>query len=155
MNRTSPEPTLVGTPSGALLRMPLDVIQRRIVDALHEHGFDDLVAAHLSVLRYPGPHGECPVELAAQANMTKQALNYPLGQLEARGYVERRSDPEDLRSKRVYLTDRGEVTREVIRDAVREVEAEWAAELGADDLERLRALLARLARVVRDDDRPA
>ena len=40
---------------GALLRMPLDVIQRRIVDALHEHGFDDLVAAHLSILRWPGP----------------------------------------------------------------------------------------------------
>ena len=114
--------------------MPLDVIQRRIIEALHEHGFDDLVAAHLSVLRWPGPDGERPVELAAQANMTKQALNYLLGQLETRGYLERRSDPDDLRSKRVYVTDRGLATREVIRDAVREVEAEWAAELGAEDL---------------------
>ncbi len=131
--------------------MPLDVIQRRIVDALHEHGFDDLVAAHLSILRWPGPHGERPVDLAAQANMTKQALNYLLGQLETRGYLERRSDPDDLRSKRVYLTERGDATREIIRDAVREVEAEWAAELGADDLEQLRALLARLATVVRTD----
>jgi DNA-binding MarR family transcriptional regulator len=135
--------------------MPLDVIQRRIVDALHEHGFDDLVAAHLSVLRYPGPDGERPVDLAAQANMTKQALNYLLGQLEARGYLERRSDPHDLRSKRVYLTDRGEATREVIRNAVREVEAEWAAELGAEDLEQLRALLTRLGMVVQKDDRRA
>jgi DNA-binding MarR family transcriptional regulator len=131
--------------------MPLDVIQRRIIEALHEHGFDDLVAAHLSVLRWPGPHGERPVELAAQANMTKQALNYLLGQLETRGYLERRSDPDDLRSKRVYVTDRGEATREVIRDAVREVEAEWAAELGAEDLEQLRALLTRLAPVVQRD----
>ena len=131
--------------------MPLDVIQRRIVAALHEHGFDDLVAAHLSILRWPGPHGERPVDLAAQANMTKQALNYLLGQLETRGYLERRSDPDDLRSKRVYLTERGDATREIIRDAVREVEAEWAAELGADDLEQLRALLARLATVVRTD----
>lgn len=131
--------------------MPLDVIQRRIVDALHEHGFDDLVAAHLSILRWPGPDGERPVELAAQANMTKQALNYLLGQLETRGYLERRSDPDNLRYKRVYLTQRGDATREIIRDAVREVEAEWAAELGADDLEQLRALLARLATVVRTD----
>ena len=131
--------------------MPLDVIQRRIVDALHEHGFDDLVAAHLSILRWPGPDGERPVELAAQANMTKQALNYLLGQLETRGYLERRSDPDDLRSKRVYVTDRGLATREVIRDAVREVEAEWAAELGAGDLEQLRALLTRLAAVVQND----
>jgi DNA-binding MarR family transcriptional regulator len=128
--------------------MPLDVIHRRIVEALHEHGFDDLVPAHLAVLRYPGPRGERPVELAAQANMTKQALNYLLGQLETRGYLERRRDPHDPRSKRVYLTDRGDSTREVIRDAVRAVEAEWAAELGVDDLERLRELLTRLAGVV-------
>ena len=147
-----PQPSATPPPLlGALLRMPLDVIERRIVDALHEHGFDDLVAAHLSILRWPGPHGERPVDLAAQANMTKQALNYLLGQLETRGYLERRSDPDDLRSKRVYLTERGDATREIIRDAVREVEAEWAAELGADDLEQLRALLARLATVVRTD----
>jgi DNA-binding MarR family transcriptional regulator len=106
------------------------------------------------VLRYPGPNGERPVDLAAQANMTKQALNYLLGQLETLGYLERRYDPEDLRSKRVYLTDLGESTREVIRGAVREVEAEWAAELGAEDLERLRALLARLATVVQKDRSP-
>jgi len=132
--------------------MPLDVIQRRILDALHEHGFDDLVPAHLSVLRYPGPHGQRPVELAAQANMSKQALNYLLGQLEARGYLERLDDPEDLRSKRVYVTERGEATRAVIRDAVRAVEAQWAAELGAEDLEQLRALLTRLATIVHKDD---
>jgi len=132
--------------------MPLDVIQRRILDALHEHGFDDLVPAHLSVLRYPGPHGQRPVELAAQANMSKQALNYLLGQLEARGYLERLDDPEDLRYKRVYVTERGEATRAVIRDAVRAVEAQWAAELGAEDLEQLRALLTRLATIVHKDD---
>jgi DNA-binding MarR family transcriptional regulator len=76
--------------------------------------------------------------------MTRQAMNYLLGQLETLGYLQRRPDPEDLRSKRVYMTDRGEATRTVIRGAVREVEAEWAQELGAEDLEQLRALLVRL-----------
>jgi hypothetical protein len=46
------------------------------------------------------------------------------------------------------MTDRGEATREVIRAAVREVEAEWAGELGTQDLEKLRALLVRLGAVV-------
>jgi DNA-binding MarR family transcriptional regulator len=133
---------------GALLRLPLDVIQRRIVEALHAHGFDDLVPAHLTVLRWPGPIGQRPVDLAAQANVSKQALNYLLGQLEERGYVERRPDPEDARSTRVYATARGEATRSVIRDAVREVEAEWAAEIGEEELERLRASLTRLADIV-------
>jgi DNA-binding MarR family transcriptional regulator len=136
---------------GALLRIPLDVIQRRIIDALHEHGYEDLGPAHLPVLRYPGPHGKRPVELAAETNMSKQAMNYLLGQLERLGYLERRRDAEDGRSTRVYLTDRGDATREVIRSAVRDVEVEWARELGAKDLERLRTLLTRLNAVVGSD----
>jgi DNA-binding MarR family transcriptional regulator len=134
---------------GALLRIPLDVVQERMMSALHASGFDDLVVAHLAVLRYPGPDGRRPIELASQANMSKQALNYLLGQLEERGYLVRRPDPEDPRSKRVYVTERGDATRSIMRNAVREVEDEWAAALGAEDLERLREMLTRLTEVVR------
>jgi DNA-binding MarR family transcriptional regulator len=133
---------------GALLRMPLDVVQRRIIDGLHEAGFTDVVPAHLAVIRYPGPIGQRPVELAAEVNMSKQAMNYLLGQLEQLGYLERREDPDDVRSKRVYLTKRGEAMRQVVRDSVKELEAEWADQLGSDDLEQLRALLVRLGAVV-------
>jgi DNA-binding MarR family transcriptional regulator len=143
MNEDTIGPPLLG----ALLRMPLDVIRGRIIAGLHEHGFTDLVPAHLAVLRYPGPNGQRPVDLAAEANMSKQAMNYLLGQLETLGYIERRDDPDDQRHKRVYVTERGEATRQVIRGAVQEVEAEWAAELGTEDLEQLRALLVRLRAV--------
>jgi hypothetical protein len=37
------------------------------------------------VLRWPGPNGARPVELAEQANMTRRAMNYLLGQLEELG----------------------------------------------------------------------
>jgi DNA-binding MarR family transcriptional regulator len=107
----------------------------------------------MAVLQYPGPDGERPVDLAAHANMTKQALNYLLGQLESLGYLERREDPADGRSKRVYLTERGQATRQAIRAAVREVEEEWARELGTEDLEQLRALLVRLAGVLQATER--
>lgn len=129
---------------GALLRMPTDVIREAIITGLHEHGYTDLTPAHFPVLRYPGPQGRRPVDLAAEAGMTKQAMNYLLGQLEALGYLERRADPDDGRSRRVHLTARGEAIVEVIRDAVRGVEAAWTAELGEDDMERLRELLVRL-----------
>jgi DNA-binding MarR family transcriptional regulator len=140
---------------GALLRIPLEVIQRRIIAALHAHGFEDLGPAHLPVLRYPGPDGKRPVELAAETNMSKQAMNYLLGQLEALGYLERRDDPEDRRFKRVYVTDRGDATREVIRTAVRELEREWADELGPRELDELRVLLTRLGAVVESSARSA
>ena len=115
-----------------------------MLESLHAHGFDDLDPHHLNVLQYPGPDGVRPSELAAQLRISKQALNYKLGELERLGYLERRPDADDLRSRRIFLTARGNELVPVIRDAVRETEREWAAALGADRLEQLRALLLEL-----------
>src|SRR3954449_4539667 len=116
----------VGPPLiGALLRVPWEAVQRHMLERLHEQGFDDLDAAHLNVFQYPGPQGTRPSELAAQLRMSKQALNYLLGQLERLDYLERRADPDDRRSKRVALTTRGIAAIAVIRDAVAEMETAW------------------------------
>src|SRR5215510_11404933 len=103
---------------GALLRAPWEAVQRHMLERLHERGFDDLEAAHLNVFQYPGPQGTRPSELATRLRITKQALNYLLGELERLGYLERRPDPDDLRSKRIALTRRGGSAILVIRDAV-------------------------------------
>ncbi len=84
---------------GVLLRTPFEKVRRNMLLRLHEHGFSDLEAAHLIVLQYPGPQGQRPSDLANQLRMSKQALNYLLGQLEGFGYLERRPDPDDQRSK--------------------------------------------------------
>lgn len=133
---------------GALLRMPWEVVQRRMLERLHEHGFGDLDVPHLNVLRYPGPEGARPSELAARLGMTKQALNYLLGELERLGYLERRPDQEDARSRRIALTDRGWALVPVIRDAVADVERDWARALGAKRFAQLRTLLVELNHVV-------
>jgi DNA-binding MarR family transcriptional regulator len=132
---------------GALLRMPWEAVQRRMLERLHERGFDDLDAAHLNVFQYPGPQGARPSELAARLRISKQALNYQLGELERLGYLERRADPDDLRSKRVVLTRRGTAAIRVIREAVGEVEADWAKQLGPDRFSQLRGLLVDLNRL--------
>jgi DNA-binding MarR family transcriptional regulator len=119
-----------------------------MIERLHEHGFADIDPAHLIVLRYPGPQGERPSDLAAQLGMSKQALNYQLGQLERRGYLERRADPEDLRSRRIVLTRRGVAAGHVIRDAVAELETVWAQQLGEKRYAQLRGLLVDLNRVI-------
>jgi len=131
---------------GALLRMPWETVRRRMLERLHEHGFDDLDAPHLNVLLYPGPQGSRPSELAARLGMSKQAVNYLLGELERRGYIERRPDPDDLRSRRIALTERGEAVGLVMREAVAEVEREWEAKLGRKQFAQLRGLLGELAR---------
>jgi DNA-binding MarR family transcriptional regulator len=142
---TAPRPLL-----GALLRIPAEEMNRRIIQGLQELGFGDLALAHLAVLRWPGPDGQRPRDLAAQTGMSRQALNYLLGQLETLGYLERHDDPDDHRSKRIHLTDRGRALVPAVRGIVRKVEREWARELGADDVEQLRKLLERLGAVVQN-----
>ena len=99
---------------GALLRMPLDAIRARMLDDVHAAGYLDVVAAHGAVLRYPGPDGRRPSDLAAEAGMSRQAMNYLLGQLEQLGYLVRGNDDTDGRSRRVSLTDRGWAVRQCL-----------------------------------------
>ena len=133
---------------GALLRQPLQVVRQHMLEGLHAHGFDDLETAHLVLLQYPGPHGLRPSELAARVGMTKQAVNYQLGHLERLGYLTRRSDPDDQRSKRIALTERGYAVIPVIREAVAKVESAWSRELGPERFAELRNLLLELNRLL-------
>jgi len=129
---------------GALLRVPFDAVRERMLTGLHARGFTDLTAAHLNVLQYPGPHRVRPSELAARTGMTKQALNYLLGQMEHRGYLTRSDDVGDQRSRRIHLTARGDRAIDAIREVVAEVEADWEQQLGATQFEDLRRLLTHL-----------
>jgi DNA-binding MarR family transcriptional regulator len=139
----------VGPPMiGALMRLPWEAVASRILRALHANGFDDIDAPQLSVLLWPGPDGLRPTELATRTRMTKQALNYLLGDLERNGYLERRPDPADRRARRIRLTDRGRALIPIIRGVVAETERDWAAALGKDRFAELRQLLVELNDVV-------
>ena len=119
-----------------------------MLERLHERGFADFDAAYLNVFQYPGPHGARPSEVAARRGISKQAANYLLGELERLGYLERRPDPDDLRSKRIALTPRGLSAVRVIRDAVSEMEAAWARQLGRKRFAELRGLLLELNQTI-------
>jgi len=140
----APPPPLIG----ALLRVPWETVRDRMLAGLHERGFTDLVAAHVDVWRYPGPENQRPSELATQTRMTKQALNYLLGQLEQLGYLTREIDSNDQRSKRIRLTARGRAATKAIYEIVQDVETEWAQQLGPGKFAQLRGLLTELNAVV-------
>ena len=58
--------------------------------------------------------------------------------------LERRPDPDDLRSKRVALTPRGISVIVAIGESVEEVELAWAKQLGPPRFAQLRTLLQEL-----------
>jgi DNA-binding MarR family transcriptional regulator len=126
---------------GALLRRPWETVRERMLAGLHQAGFCDLVPAHLSVLQHPGPEDPRPSDLAAETNMSKQAMNYLLGQMEQLGYLTREHDETDQRSRRIRLTERGHAAGRTMREVVRQIEREWAQEVGPTRFEQLRELL--------------
>jgi len=135
----APPPPMIG----ALLRLPHEAVVARMQAALDSHGFD-LTPTELGVFLYPGPDGRRPADLARQCNMSRQAMNYVLAGLEARGYVERR-DGNGSGSRVVRITERGRKAGAQLRRTVVDVEREWAGHLGAARFAALRLTLRDLA----------
>ena len=129
---------------GALLRIPSDAIHRRLIRDLNAAGFEALSLPHMAVLQFPGPDGVRPGALAERAGISKQAMNQLLGTLEGLGYVTRSALPQEGGARIVRLTRRGHAAYAKMADILRDIEREWAAELGAKRFAELKALLALL-----------
>ena len=143
-----PEPPYVG----ALLRLTYQLARERQLAAQAKRGFSDLNQALLSVLVYPPPDGVRPSDLAERTNMTKQAMNYLLGQLEQLGYVERRANNGRRRS--VYLTKKGWTVFETQWMAMRDLEEEWAKRVGQKRFAEFLDVLRELSGIKRQGAKP-
>jgi DNA-binding MarR family transcriptional regulator len=129
---------------GALLRVPAQAIQRRIIDELNAAGFEGLSMPHMAVLRFPSPDGARPGVLAERAGMSKQAMNRLLGSLEDLGYLVRSDAPDEGRARIVHFTKRGHAAYEKALEVLRAIEREWRTELGSKDFAQLKELLFRV-----------
>ncbi|NBJ11271.1 MarR family winged helix-turn-helix transcriptional regulator [Microvirga arsenatis] len=129
---------------GALLRQCWRRARDRIQEAIRAAGFDDLQEAHLAVFTYPLPDGVRPADLARRMGMSPQATNYLIAQVEALGYLERRAS-EGSERRLVYMTERGWQVGETIFASLRELQAEWADEVGQKRFADFMAVLRRLA----------
>jgi DNA-binding MarR family transcriptional regulator len=114
-----------------------DELQRRLAaDGYSDVRFaDGFVFQHLV---------EGPVTIGALADrleVTQQAVSKSVADLERRGYVERRPDPDDARARRVALTTRGQGAIEAAREHRAAISSELAARLGPRRVEGARRLL--------------
>jgi DNA-binding MarR family transcriptional regulator len=128
---------------GALLRLCFERARDRVHRAIREAGCDDLHETHLRLFTYPVPDGVRPSEIARRLGMTRQAANHVITQMESLGYLERRDGPDGRRL--VYLTARSWSVAEAIWAAMRDLQAEWRAELGEARFEVFIGALRQLA----------
>jgi DNA-binding MarR family transcriptional regulator len=129
---------------GGLLRLLSETVRDQILRDIGARGYTDIRRAHLSVFQFPSPDGVSPSVLAARAHMTKQSMNYLLGELEERGYLERRRTATDQRSRVIFLTARGKRLVEAMRSSVREIEETWRRLLGTDKFREMRSALMKV-----------
>ena len=102
-----------------------------------------------NVMPHIPPAGIRLTELAARANMTKQAMAELVAEIERRGYLQRATDPADRRAKIIQFTDQGWATVNLALSALGELEADIAGRLGEPAARQLRSALLQIL------DRPA
>jgi DNA-binding MarR family transcriptional regulator len=118
---------------------------RAVQDGVERRGYSDVRPAHgftfALLARGPAPIAA----IAEHLGVTKQAAAQLVDELEAKGYLRRRPNPDDGRSWLVELTARGRAcTRAADAAALDEVRA-WETRLGERATRQLATALAALA----------
>ncbi len=126
---------------GGLLRMVWQLHRDRMYERLVEAGYTEVTRAQFALLRYPGVDGMRPSEAAELAGLSKQTVNDLLGELEATGYLQRKPHPVDGRGRIVRLTPRGKRLQSTAHQISRELEADWATQIGAERIASLKRTL--------------
>lgn len=114
-----------------------DELQRR----LGSDGFEDSRFADGVIFQHLVTAPVTISRLAELLGVTQQAASKSVADLQARGYLARRSDPADARAKLVTLTSRGEAVIASARKHRAAIELELQESLGADRIEAARLLL--------------
>jgi DNA-binding MarR family transcriptional regulator len=129
---------------GLLLRLLHQHYSEDIHAALVAAGFGDIRPTHANVFPFVPVEGITVTELAQLARVRKQTMAEAVEQLERMGYVERRPNPRDRRSRLVFLTERGASVKPVTHATAARVEERWAELSSPAELEALRASLLHL-----------
>ena len=127
-----------------LLRDARSAIEAAVRADLARNGFGDVTPSQSALLRNIGDDGSRPSELAAHADVTRQAITKLVDELEQLDLVRREPDPDDGRGVIVRYTDRGRAGLAIARKRMLALERAWAAQVGTDRWAEVRATLETL-----------
>lgn len=124
-----------------------------IETALVDAGFGDIRSGQAKVFPFVPPAGIQVGELSVLAGVRKQTMAEAVEHLVKAGYLERRPNPRDARSRLVFLTERGEAARPVAMTAGDHTEERWAQLTSPEEIETIRRNLQHLLEQI--DERKA
>jgi DNA-binding MarR family transcriptional regulator len=132
---------------GVLLFIPYRYTEDRMFQAVQDAGFDDWTLAQCRVFQRISPEGSRLVDLADQAQMSKQSAGVMVDQLERLGYVRRVPDPTDGRARLIVIEERGRRAIEVATATVDGILSEWKEYLGTRNFTLLHQILEQLREI--------
>ncbi len=135
---------------GALLRAAWKGLRDHIHEAVKAAGYVDVTRTHVSLFRHPTLDGMRPTDLADEMQLSKQAVNGLLRDLERQGYIRRDVDPAHRRSRLIRLTAMGMKLEDTVRLAARDAERQLERELGRDRFRSFREAMVEAARIFND-----
>ena len=122
----------------------------QLVDAaLRGAGFGDIRQGNAKVFPFVPPEGISVGEIAVLAGVRKQTMAEAVDQLVRAGYLERRPNPHDARSRLIFLTERGKAARPIAVTAGDRVEEHWAGLTSPEEIESLRSRLLHLVQQIK------
>ena len=116
----------------------LGILAARLLFAVHdelyaqlwEAGHEQLTHLHGAVIAHLDEEGTRATELSRRSGRHKQVIGRIVDELEALGYVERRSEEADRRAKLVVPTARGREVMRLSDEIVRDIERRVATIIG-------------------------
>ncbi|WP_299691790.1 MarR family transcriptional regulator [uncultured Tateyamaria sp.] len=121
----------------------IEQLSRALLEARLPHG---LIAPHFTVLNHLTrvQDGRTPMEMARAFQLPKTSMTHTIKGLEAHGLIETRANPEDGRSKRVWLTEAGRALRADVIASLGPDLAHMAKEFDMDKLIAIKPVLTEL-----------
>jgi DNA-binding MarR family transcriptional regulator len=131
----------------------IDQLSRSLLEARLPKG---LITAHFTVLNHlmRVADGRTPVEMARAFQLPKTSVTHTVAAVQKRGLVDVRPNPNDRRSKCVWLTDAGRALRD---DTITAMEPDFVTLAAGFDTQKLTGILPVLSelRVFMDHQRNA
>ena len=121
-------------------------LQSRALRELHERGFEGVRPSFTPLLARLWQEARPLTSLAGELAISAQACSQLVGHVEAAGYLERRKNPDDGRSRVVRLTPRGRALIEESVQILLACDREYAAHVGVGAYQRFTTALAALYR---------
>ncbi|MCX6398177.1 MAG: MarR family winged helix-turn-helix transcriptional regulator [Propionibacteriales bacterium] len=141
LQRPGPLPSSDYVPLIAAVHRLNKLLQQDMVEAANRRGHADVKSSHNAVFATLDRDGGRPSDMAVQAGITRQSMGEVVRDMVGLGLVEMKPDPTDKRAKLVTWTPKGLATGQEGFEHIRDLEAHFAAEMGADAFAQLKESL--------------